>query len=759
MKGLLGVLLGEDPRQRYDPHKFTSSSSAPALPLQAAAAAPAAAPKASPPPRPRPPPAAPEPLRSLAAPQPLPPAPEAAPRLYGSGNQELANNPSAQSEPVPLGCWMVSQPGSLYPVRQQLKQDTIPLTARVQIAACNPPIGRRGTAALYEPESFMSPIETTQPVVATGSLINTYTGEVTDLFEDAMPPPDNGRDAGDAVRERRQAQRRLLAAEGNVNASHRKREQQDPIQPGDAGVSTQLANFQISADVATEWNERANRDLFFNRNELAPTELEMTRNPFGFEGYNNRLRVFPYLLPTQELDDKDWTANATLLPGGEQRPQKPSPKLRKDRPRTDYLGQISGQQPGADGRGPVRRSQAARDEEGLTQPGRCVNAQALYGEAAPVATGELRLSASDSRDAKGGAGRAGLAPQLQELGVVTAASLAATLRGGARGEAEALPLAHALDATACLGAGLGSAQKQAATPGQGARGQAEALPLAHALDATAGLGAGLAFSQKQTASARQEARTVDPASLFSSLTGAEAAGLARAQRQQLGARDASALLRTAAGAAAEEGAARPDVAAAEAPRGQQLQTDRRDGLRAPAGAGLAAAQGTEAAARRVQLDDHGKLVVLQGQLPPASGAHGAFGQLRLRDVRPEGAEERSLGRPHAETGAAERNSRVAASNARGRVLSGRVERQKVGGDVDFQRRADLAAREWKRELLARPEARRSAAAEGDRCSLAAASEPRRVRAAKSPFRAHPLREQGGISRLLPESLESRFEEA
>jgi len=720
MKGLLGVLLGEDPQQRYDPHKFTSSSSAPALPLQRAAAAPAAA-KASPPPQPLPPRAAPEPLQSLAAPQLLPPAPEATPRLYGSGNQELANNPSAQSEPVPLGCWMVSQPGSLYPVRQQLKQDTIPLTARVQIAACNPPIGRRGTAALYEPESFMSPIETTQPVVATGSLINTYTGEVTDLFEDAMPPPDNGRDAGDAVRERRQAQRRLLAAEGNVNASHRKREQQDPIQPGDAGVSTQLANFQISADVATEWNERANRDLFFNRNELAPTELEMTRNPFGFEGYNNRLRVFPYLLPTQELDDKDWTANATLLPGGEQRPQKPTPKLRKDRDRTDYLGQISGQQPGADGRGTVRRSQAARDEEGLTQPGRCVNAQALYGEAAPVAIGELRLSASDSRDAKDGAGRAGLAPQLQELGVVTAASLAATLRGGSRG-------------------------------------QAEALPLAHALDATAGLGAGLAFSQKQAASARQDARTVDPASLFSSLTGAEAAGLARAQRQQLGARDASALLRTAAGAA-EEGAARPDVAAAEAPRGQQLQTDRRDGLCAPAGAGLAAAQGTEAAARRVQLDDHGKLVVLQGQLPPASGAHGAFGQLRLRDVRPEGAEERSLGRPHAETGAAERNSRVAASNARGRVLSGRVERQKVGGDVDFQRRADFAAREWKRELLARPEARRSAAAEGDRCSLAAASEPRRVRAAKSPFRAHPMREQGGISRLLPESLESRFEEA
>jgi len=316
----------------------------------------------------------------------------------------------------------------MWPVRQDLKVDTIPLQARTAIAsACVAPIGC-GSAALYDPESFMSPIETSQPVIATGSLINTYTGEVSDLFEDAMPPPDNGRDAGDAVRERKQAQRRLMAAEGNVTATHRKREQQDPIQPGDAGAVTQLANFQINADVATECNERACRDLYFNRNELAPTEMEMTRNPFGFEGYNNRLRINPYILPTQDLDDKSWTPNATLLPGGDHRPKNLKTRLRKDRPRTDYAGQVTGIQQASDGKADVRRSKAARDVEGQTQAGRCVNAQALYGDAAAVSSGQVRLS----QDRTVGDPRKGVVSSLEGASLVTASSVLTSL--GYRGD-------------------------------------------------------------------------------------------------------------------------------------------------------------------------------------------------------------------------------------------------------------------------------------------------------------------------------------
>ena len=424
MKGILAKLLGEDPVEKYDPHKFAITRSAAAsLPAQRKTSLPILE-------------AAPTTVPSVqrAAPVARPtiasePQPRAEQRLYG-GNNDMAHNPNAQSEPTPLGCWLVNQPGALWPVRQDLKVDTIPLQARVAIAsACVAPIGC-GSAALYDPESFMSPIETSQPVIATGSLINTYTGEVSDLFEDAMPPPDNGRDAGDAVRERKQAQRRLMAAEGNITASHHKREQQNPIQPGDAGAATQLANFQINADVATEWNERACRDLYFNRDELAPTELEMTRNPFGFEGFNNRIRINPYILPTQDLDEKNWTSNATLLPGGDTRPKNLKTKLRKDRPRTDYTGQVTGIQQADDSKPIVRKSKAARDKEGLTEANRCVNAQALYGDAAAVSSGQVRLSRDRSEEDP----RRGIVSSLEGQSLVTASSVLTSLgyRGAPR---------------------------------------------------------------------------------------------------------------------------------------------------------------------------------------------------------------------------------------------------------------------------------------------------------------------------------------
>jgi len=823
MKSLLGMLLGENPVEKYDPKKFTAVS-----------------PKAPLPPPKR---AVPEAPQRFEAPQrtqtfqvaPRPPraeAPQAPPvqKLYGSGN-DMDHNPSAQAEPSPLGCWLVSQPGVMVPVRQNLKVDTIPLQARVAIAsACVAPMGC-GSAALYDPESFMSPIETSQPVIATGSLINTYTGEVSDLFEDAMPPPDNGRDAGDAVRERKQAQRRLMAAEGNVTAAHHKREQQNPIQPGDAGVATQLANFQINADVATESNERACRDLFFNRNELAPTELEMTRNPFGFEGYNNRVRINPYMLPTQNLDEKGWTSNATLLPGGDTRPKNLKTKLRKERPRTDYLGQATGIQPGEDGRADVRRSQAARDEEGLTEANRCVNAQALYGDAAAVSSAQVRLS----RDRSEGKPHSGvLSSSLEGPSVVTAASVLGSL--GYRGQQREVALVNAAvegRGSTLVGAAQQSLSKrddQKSSPNQ-QRG-VENLQLASAAGAAAhrsalradasdaasnravdlgGTSSAFTGSEQRTSSrvegasmqargvssetagastlsaqrqslGERDAQTVDPVSLFSSLTGFDGAGLAMMQRQFLGGGDDFDV-----GGAARRGdasvqAGRVDVSASDAHTPSQLTLDRpgdvapqngsridvsshsvrrqdlygdgakRDVL-GPLASDMTHAQ-TQRAATKVALDKRGGGLFLQSG-NTAAGAHGAFGETVLRTGVSEKLAERAAA-PHLNGGYSERNSTVSARNARGEVLSGRTDNFKVGADADFHKRSEPAAREWKNELLTKPLVRRSVGNEGQRCSIAT-REPRRERVAKSPFRGHALKERGGLTSFLQEPTESRYE--
>lgn len=746
MKGILGMLLGEDPKDRYDPQKF-----APSKPIGTHAPQPQAHQVLQ------------HPIQSQRQPQP-PPVLEAPPaeRLYGSPNNEMASNPSAQQEPSPLGCWLVSQPGTMWPVRQDLKVDTIPLQARTAIAsACVAPIGC-GSAALYDPESFMSPIETSQPVIATGSLINTYTGEVSDLFEDAMPPPDNGRDAGDAERERKQAHRRLMAAEGNVNASHHKREQQNPIQPGDAGVVTQLANFQINADVATEFNERANRDLFFNRNELAPTELEMTRNPFGFEGYNNRVRINPYLLPTQDLDDKDWVPNATLLPGGDHRP-KHKTKLRRERPRTDYAGQVTGLQ-GSDSRADVRRSMAARDEEGLTDAGRCVNAQALYGDAAVVASSGHRLAPERFHES-----RMGATASLESHAAITAASVLASLgfRGGAQVEAPKLAtgaeraaatssaeqararreLGEALDvgqrrsvAGTDLASVHGAAQRppraleaqavqRRAVEGLGAvafagseqrRAEERSAPPRVELGATTAAAAGALGVQRQVLSSA-DARTVDPASLFSTLTSFQAPAIAAAQTLAADSRN------------------QPDAALLNIA-----------GLPAPAPHAVREHGGT----RKLTLEGTADRAVLQ--LREAAGAHGAFGVTRLHDGLSEVLDDRAAA-PHLNGGYVERNTAVTARNARGGGFAALRDGAKVGGDVDFQKRPTAALREWKAELLVRPTVARSVGSEGQRCTLLPKREARQARVAKSPFRAHALRERSGIDARLSERRESRYE--
>ena len=916
MKNFLGLLLGENPAERYDSKKFSAppgprqpQQPPPPLPGDALAAsarartslpapllqtlvedeaAEAYRPSSSWPP---PPPPTPTVGASASKAEPLP-AGGGSRLLYGSsdgaggGGGNPPPNPRPQGGPAPPGCGPVSQPGTMWPVRQDLKSHTLPLTARVQIAATNAPIGCDGTSAAYEAETFMNPIETSPPVVATGSLINTYTGEVTDLFEDAMPPPNNGRDPGDAERERRQAQRRLMAAEGNVTSTHRKREQQSPVQPGDAGSATQLASSQISADVATEWNERACRDLFFNRKELAPTEMEMTRNPFGFEGYNNRLRINPYLLPTQVLDDKDWTSNATLLPGGDHRPRTAKTKLRKERPRTDYAGQVTGAHQGAtDGKADVRRSQAARDQEGLVEASRGVGAQALYGDAPVVSSGQVRLSARDQgglaepprgvkaqtldgdapvvssgqvrlsahdRSAKApphgttsaaahGPGavvssgqvrlsagdRSAKAPPLGTTSsaihgpsAVTAASVMTSL--GARGERDSgdvfLSGANGGDIGGGLAGGAqqgapvgrrgGDAGSAAATRGfeggpalsgaaagnasqqQGARRadpglRTAALPqramdggLEHAgtsgtteqrssarIDARGvpghrgaepdAFGGGLSATHQQTPG-RSDARTVDPSSLFSTLrSDYEAAGMGAAQGQSLGHGDALDLGDEGPRAASSSafGAARANVAEASATSRRDLrEADPRAG---DSGSLAARADVSSLSVRREELQGAGDPRDFHG--PSGAVAHGALGEMHLREGRDLHLQERSSG-PTYDGGVAERRSRVTASNARGQVLSRRSDDFKVGGDTDFQKKAPLGAREWKNELVNKPAARRSAAEEGQRTLLAGAREPRGARAAKSPFRGYGVRERGGLLATLQEPIESRYDD-
>ena len=188
------------------------------------------------------------------------------PRLYGApqpGRRVVPQQQPAAQEPVPFGCWIV--PPEIQETtggRRQLVSDGVVPRVSREVAVSAP--CSASTTALYEPETFLTPFDRAQDMVATGTLINTYTGEVASCFEDGLPPPD--RTPGDAVRERKSAQLRLLAASGNPPAPRHKKEQEDPIQPGDAGRIRTRGMYSVSLGVQKEHAERQGRDLYFNRN-------------------------------------------------------------------------------------------------------------------------------------------------------------------------------------------------------------------------------------------------------------------------------------------------------------------------------------------------------------------------------------------------------------------------------------------------------------------------------------------------------------
>ena len=209
----------------------------------------------------------------------------------------------AEVPKVQQGCWLPSA-SPIIPsgATRQLMSTTPALRAGTPVAAMQMVGLRPGEAAEYAPETFRTPIDRAREVVSTGHLVNTHTGEISEILENSMPPPN--RSGGDQERERKSSQLRLRWAEGGEPRARNKREQAEPMQASDAGDVKNLP-FQssaINADVVDEANQRSARDIYFNRTGLSSTEPVWTQNPYGFVGYQNAIRIQPYMPVTQELD-------------------------------------------------------------------------------------------------------------------------------------------------------------------------------------------------------------------------------------------------------------------------------------------------------------------------------------------------------------------------------------------------------------------------------------------------------------------------
>jgi len=185
-------------------------------------------------------------------------------------------------------------------------------------------------AVPYANSLYQTPYDTTKNVISTGKLVNTYTGELFETFENQLPPPNTTKGHIPAY-QLKQINPRLLWANGGYN--HHKPPPRKKEQPGYVfnpvsarGGSTAFGEQTYTGEIRKQQQLIGMRDLYNNRNGDLVVEPSLNgERPAGFFGLVPRFRANPYLNPTNELDMCGYTFV----------PENQNPDLRK---REQYTG-------------------------------------------------------------------------------------------------------------------------------------------------------------------------------------------------------------------------------------------------------------------------------------------------------------------------------------------------------------------------------------------------------------------------------------
>lgn len=245
----------------------------------------------------------------------------------------------------------------------------------------------------YDDTLYQTQWEAQQEVVSTGAIINPYTGEVSETFENAIPPPD--RRGGDQAREMKQKQLRLDWANGGQMHKHEKQDLEQPLPSADAGPISDAQSYQQRQNVAIESLHRQERSTWHNRNDELLQDTQMTRNPYGFRGQQNMVRINPYLTTTNQLDNGGYMPMQEVI--GTNETMKPSTRLHKENVYGDgSYGWASADELSRNIPGAVRKSNTTRHvEQSDFTPN--PSKHAVAGGAPIAIAGEQRLSAKDSK--------------------------------------------------------------------------------------------------------------------------------------------------------------------------------------------------------------------------------------------------------------------------------------------------------------------------------------------------------------------------
>jgi hypothetical protein len=168
---------------------------------------------------------------------------------------------------------------------------------------------------LFHKSRYEEPIFDSEQRISTGVLINTYTGQMYEMFENDVPPPDTSVKEHEYTEEQMTHTNPFLIWSGGGQDPNRDDPNKTEVlayQPNaDAGPN--VWGDQLYADRRrSELQFRVARDMWQNQNGNLPIEPVQDRRPVGYVGYVNAGRFFPYMPATtrQFIDSKGYTLGA-----------------------------------------------------------------------------------------------------------------------------------------------------------------------------------------------------------------------------------------------------------------------------------------------------------------------------------------------------------------------------------------------------------------------------------------------------------------
>jgi len=158
----------------------------------------------------------------------------------------------------------------------------------------------------YNRQMYQTPYDRTENLESTGFFTNPYTGVVSETFERAMPPPTTSK----YTLTRDQLKRtnpQLIWLNGGIDPNApaiTKRETPKEL-PGVDGGRSPWGEQLYTDQIGRRQMEYAKAALFMNRNGDLVAEKDIPKQqPAGFVGLQDMVRAFPWLPPTNMLDEK-----------------------------------------------------------------------------------------------------------------------------------------------------------------------------------------------------------------------------------------------------------------------------------------------------------------------------------------------------------------------------------------------------------------------------------------------------------------------